>query len=217
MNRVVRWTAAILTIPVTLALAAQPAWAASSAPLRTAVANLPVATEVRTGYDRDLFPHWIDADGDRCNTRYEVLIAEATAAPSVGTPCTLTGGRWYSYYDNAYWTEPADLDIDHFVPLAEAWDSGARSWTTTTRRAFANDLGDRRSLAAVTDNVNQAKGDRDPGTWMPPYSGARCRYIADWVAVKTRWRLTVDSTEKQALTGHANRCANVTVTVTQAR
>ena len=86
----------------------------------------------------------VDADGDGGNTRYEVLIAEATTAPSVGSGCTLSGGRWYSYYANAYWTVPADLDIDHFVPLAEAWDSGARNWTTTQRRSFANDLGDSR-------------------------------------------------------------------------
>ena len=67
--------------------------------------RLPVATEVRTGYNRDLFPHWIDADGDGCNTRYEVLIAEATTAPTRRRRgCTLSGGRWYSYYDNAYWT-----------------------------------------------------------------------------------------------------------------
>ena len=103
--------------------------------LRSGVAGLPVATEIRTGYDRDLFPHWTDADGDGCNTRYEVLIAEATTRPSIGSGCTLSGGRWYSYYDNATWTLPADLDIDHFVPLAEAWDSGARTWTTTQRRS----------------------------------------------------------------------------------
>ncbi|CAA9259653.1 MAG: putative secreted protein, partial [uncultured Corynebacteriales bacterium] len=110
---------------------APPAAAATvSKSLSGAVAGLPVATEIRTGYDRGLFPHWIDADGDRCNSRYEVLIAEATTAPTVGSGCTLSGGRWYSYYDGAYWTLPADLDVDHLVPLAEAWDSGARTWTT---------------------------------------------------------------------------------------
>jgi hypothetical protein len=218
MNRTLRATAISLvaTVAATLGLT-QPAWAASySAPLTTAVASLPVATEIRTGYSRDLFPHWIDADGDGCNTRYEVLIAEATTKPTVGSGCSLSGGRWYSYYDNAYWTLTSDLDIDHMVPLAEAWDSGARNWTTSRRQAYANDLGDSRPLAAVTDNVNQAKGDQDPATWMPPYSSARCRYINEWVAVKIRWRLTVDSAEKSALTDWANSCPNSTISVTYA-
>ncbi|WP_231929610.1 HNH endonuclease family protein [Micromonospora inositola] len=90
-----------------------------------------------------------------------------------GAGCALSGGRWYSYYDNTYWTITSDLDIDHMVPLAEAWDSGARNWTTSRRQSYANDLGDSRPLVAVTDNVNQAKGDQDPATWMPSYSSAR--------------------------------------------
>lgn len=217
MSRISRLALVTLLGLATAGVSAAPAHAATvSAPLRTAVADLPVAAEVRTGYNRDLFPHWIDVDGDRCNTRYEVLIAEATTTPTVTSPCTLTGGRWYSYYDNVYWTAPADLDIDHVVALAEAWDSGARNWTTDRRQAYANDLGDVRALVAVTDNVNQAKGDQDPATWMPSYASARCRFIGEWVAVKIRWRLTVDSTEKSALTGYANDCPNETITVTHA-
>jgi len=215
--RSLHWTATIVAATLASTLLASPARAETySAPLRTAVAALPVATEVRTGYNRDLFPHWIDADGDGCNTRYEVLIAEATTPPRVGSGCTLSGGRWYSYYDNTSWTLPSDLDIDHVVALAEAWDSGARSWTTSRRQSYANDLGDSRSLAAVTDNVNQAKGDKDPREWMPPYASARCRYIQDWVAAKIRWRLTVDSAEKSSLTSIAAGCTNVTLTVVRA-
>ena len=195
-------------------IVARPAMAATvSKPLRTMIADLPVATEIRTGYNRDLFPHWIDADSDGCNTRYEVLIAESTTTPSVGSGCSLTGGRWYSYYDGATWTLPADVDVDHFVPLAEAWDSGARNWTTSQRQSFANDLGDSRSLAAVTDNVNQSKGDKDPAEWMPSLSSVHCRYLGEWAAVKTRWGLTVDSAEKSSLTSRAASCSNVTITV----
>jgi hypothetical protein len=186
-----------------------------SAPLQTAVADLPVATEVRTGYDRALFQHWIDADGDGCSTRNEVLLAEADDPPTVSGTCTLSGGRWFSYYDRVSWTSTSDLDIDHLVPLAEAWDSGARTWTSTVRRDFANDLGDYRSLVAVTDNVNQAKGDQDPGTWLPQYD--QCRYLREFVAVKHRWRLTVDSAEKAAMTSLASSCTNTTITVTLAR
>jgi hypothetical protein len=198
-------------------LLAPPAQAATvSTTLRAGISGLPVATEVRTGYTRDKFHLWIDADGDGCNTRNEVLIAEATTKPTVGASCVLSGGRWLSYYDNATWTLASDLDIDHLVPLAEAWDSGARNWTAAQREQYANDLGDARDLVAVTDNVNQAKGDRDPAEWMPSAASATCRYVAEWTAVKIRWRLTVDSAEKSALTSIAAGCTNVTITVTQA-
>jgi hypothetical protein len=203
---------------VTLALACglvavpQSAHAASySAPLMTAISDLAVATEVRTGYDRDLFPHWIDADGDGCSTRNEVLIAEADDPVTVGSGCSLSGGRWFSYYDRVSWTNTSDVDIDHMVPLAEAWDSGASSWTADRRRDFANDLGDRRSLVGVTDSVNRSKGDQDPTDWMPQFD--RCRYLREWVAVKHRWSLTVDASEQDALEDLADDCTNATITV----
>jgi len=142
-----------------------------SAPLQTAIADLPVATEVRTGYSRDEFQHWVDADGDGCNTRNEVLIAEADDPVTVGSGCALSGGRWFSYYDRVSWTQTSDVDIDHMVPLAEAWDSGARTWTDAVRRDFANDLGDYRTLGGVTDDVNQAKGDQDVAQWLRRTTG----------------------------------------------
>jgi hypothetical protein len=185
-----------------------------SAPFFTAIADLPVATEVRTGYDRTLFKHWVDADGDGCDTRREVLIEEADDPVTVGSGCSLTGGRWFSYYDRVSWTDPADVDIDHMVPLAEAWDSGARTWTSTRREQYANDLGDYRSLVGVTDNVNQSKGDQDPATWMPTYD--KCRYLREFVAVKLRWRLSVDNAEKSALQNLSSGCTDTTITVTRA-
>jgi hypothetical protein len=185
-----------------------------SAPIGRAVSDLPTAGEVRTGYARAKFNHWVDADGDGCSTRNEVLISEADDPVSVGSGCSLSGGRWFSYYDQVSWTRPGDLDIDHMVPLAEAWDSGARSWTAGVRQAFANDLGDARSLVGVTAGVNRAKGDRDPNQWLPAH--AKCRYVREWVAVKHRWRLSVDGAEKSALASLASGCTG-TVTVTLAR
>lgn len=186
------------------------------APLRTAITSLPVAGEVRTGYKRTLFPIWKDADGDCQSTRNEVLIAESTTTVTYTTTrhCVVAKGRWSSYYDRATWVNPADVDIDHLVPLAEAWDSGARAWSTPRRQAYANDLGDPRTLIAVTDNVNQAKGDQDPSTWLPTYDV--CRYVQEWTAVKIRWGLTVDTIEKATLTRKAAKCANVTLTVVKA-
>ena len=186
-----------------------------AAPLDEAIADLRVRSEVRSGYSRDLFPHWIDADGDGCSTRDEVLIAEADDPVTVGDGCDLSGGRWFSYYDRVSWTDSGRIDIDHLVPLAEAWDSGARRWRTRTRRAYANDLGDRRSLVGVTDSVNQSKADRDPHEWMPEHG--TCRYVREWVVVKHRWRLSVNRAERNALSSLASDCRNRTIRVTLAR
>lgn len=175
----------------------------SGATARSYLAQLTVATEDRTGYDRDLFPHWITQSGT-CNTREVVLKRDGTNVVQ-DSACAATSGSWYSVYDGATWTVASDLDIDHLVPLAEAWDSGADSWTTSRRQAFANDL-TRPQLIAVTDNVNQAKGDQDPATWMPSRTDYRCTYVRAWVQVKYYYDLSVDSAEKSALTNYLASC-----------
>ncbi|SEB52985.1 Protein of unknown function [Nocardioides exalbidus] len=183
-----------------------------SGTLTSGISAIPVGTESRTGYDRDLFDHWVDADGDGCDTRNEVLVSEAEDAPTVGSSCSLGGGRWYSYYDGASQTSASALDIDHMVPLAEAWDSGAGGWSASRREAYANDLGDSRSLVGVTASLNRSKGDQDVAEWLPPIN--ECRYVKEWVAVKIRWGLTADSSEKSALSSVASGCTDSAITVT---
>lgn len=175
----------------------------SASTARSYLSQLTVATEDRTGYDRDLFPHWITISG-ACNTRETVLKRDGTNVVTSST-CAATSGSWYSVYDDATWTAASDLDIDHLVPLAEAWDSGASDWTTSQRQAFANDL-TRPQLIAVTDDVNQAKGDQDPATWMPSRTAYRCTYVRAWVQVKYYYDLSVDSAEKSALTNYLASC-----------
>ena len=179
---------------------------------REAVRRLPVAAETRNGYDRDKFKHWIDANGDCQDTRDEVLVAESTVSVS---GCEISTGRWESYYDKKVWTDSADVDIDHMVPLAESWDSGAKRWDPETRERFANDLHDPRPLIAVTDNVNQSKSDQDPAEWMPQFG--QCTYVRQWVAVKIRWSLEVDRAEKRSLLRYAGNCKNTFVKVNQAQ
>ncbi|WP_374456085.1 HNH endonuclease family protein [Nocardioides sp.] len=183
-----------------------------SGTLTTGISAIAVGTEDRTGYSRDLFDHWVDADGDGCDTREEVLISEAEEAPTIGSGCSLSGGRWYSYYEGASQTSASALDIDHLVPLAEAWDSGARTWTAARREAYANDMGDTRSLVGVTASYNRSKGDQDVAEWLPPIN--QCRYVKEWVAAKIRWSLTADSTEVGALQDVAAGCTDSAITVT---
>ena len=175
----------------------------SAATARTYLASLTVATEVRTGYDRDLFPTWITISGT-CNTREYVLKRDGTNVVT-NSACTATSGSWYSVYDGATWTAASDLDIDHLVPLAEAWDSGARNWTTAARQGFANDI-TRPQLIAVTDNVNQSKSDQDPAEWMPPLTSYACTYVRAWVQVKYYYDLSVDTAEKAKLTSVLSGC-----------
>ena len=170
------------------------------------LAQLSLAPEQGAGYDRDLFRHWIDSDGDGCNTRREVLIEEAVIRPQLSGDCDLSGGEWYSIYDDVTTNDPSDFDIDHLIPLKEAWDSGAYSWSASQRRAFANDLANSQALIAVTASSNRSKSDRDPADWLPPNQSYHCHYIIDWMTVKIFWNLSVDEREFEALRRVASNC-----------
>lgn len=173
--------------------------------------TLPVAAEKRTGYDRQQWKHWIGGYGNNCDTRKMVLIVEAVVKPTVDSKCTITGGRWVSHYDGVETTNPSTFDIDHMVPLAEAHDSGGHAWDADRKQAYANDLGYDASLVAVSASSNRSKGDKDPAEWLPPLSV--CRYVTEWVSVKFRWTLSIDATEKAALTRQASSCPQNKTTI----
>lgn len=169
----------------------------SISPANAAVIVQNIAEDNNSGYDRSMFKHWIDADKNGCDTRKEVLIQEAKVKPKIGKKCALTLGTWVSSYDGKTLKgNGSALDVDHFVPLAEAWRSGAWQWTSAEREAFANDLSDPRVLIAVSASSNRSKSDNDPANWMPKVSKtAVCEYLLTWVAVKTRYALTYDAVE----------------------
>lgn len=173
---------------------------------RSPLDGLRIEPEASDGYDRSLFRHWIDADRNGCDTRREVLIAESTTPVVVGTGCSITGGTWFSAYDDVTTTNASGFDIDHMVPLKEAWDSGAHSWDSATREAFANDLSLDESLIAVSASSNRSKSDRDPADWLPPSAGYRCAYVTSWITVKKTWNLSVDQREHDALAAVLANC-----------
>ncbi|MFH0517257.1 HNH endonuclease family protein [Streptomyces sp. M41] len=183
-------------------------------PLTAAIHALPLAAEARAGYQRTSFKHWNTGNNptDGCNTRAEVLLNEAVDRPDVLPGCKLSGGRWWSYYDAKWVTSASALDVDHMVPLAEAWDSGASQWTAKRREAYANDLDAVTSLVAVTAASNRTKADQDPAQWLPTADGVLCRYLTEWTATKLRWGLTADADERKELTKLAGACPGATVT-----
>ena len=207
-----RITAALLALLVSATLAVPaPASAATSAAkacktnntklgLLTALDCVPVAEERIGGYDRKLFKHWVDANKNGKDTRAEVLIAESLVSVQFSsTGKTVSTGKWLSLYDGETWTKASDVDVDHVVALAEAWRSGAWKWSSSRRQSYANDLEVAWTLRAVTDNVNQSKSDSDPTNWLEISAPAVCVYLTEWVAVKIRWKLSVDAEERQSI------------------
>ena len=168
--------------------------------------GLRIEPEYVDGYNRDLFADWYDADRNGCNTRKEVLIAESLDTVQIGARCAITSGRWFSIYDNVETTDSSTFDIDHMVPLSEAWDSGAWNWNADQRKHFANDLDQPFFLIAVTASSNRSKSDRDPAEWMPPNAGYHCEYVRIWIEIKRAWDLSVDQAEHDYLAQKLASC-----------
>jgi hypothetical protein len=204
---------------VTLTSGVGPATASTTVHLRerAAITKLRVAAHSHAGsYDRTKeFGDWIE-QGAGCDTRAVVLKIESLAPTTQNSNCTVEKGRWFSYYNGTYYTNAygGAVQIDHTVPVENVWVSGAWRWTQATRIRYYNDLKDPRTLVAVDAHDNESKGDQDPTTWLP--QDGRCRYVAYWVAVKTRWHLSVTQAEKSKLTSLASSCVNRRLTITKA-
>jgi hypothetical protein len=205
---------------VAVVVSASSSTRSESAPLRfvandakTILSTIKVENEYKTGYRRSLFTHWSDLDGNGCDTREEVLKRDSTSRPQVDPyRCYVVAGDWYSVYDGAKLNDRGDVDIDHVVALKEAWDSGAWAWSESQRKAYANDLTDRRTLVAVRDRVNASKSDKDPSNWMPPLRSYWCPYLGDWISVKARWGLSMDQSEFGRIKNLLNSdCSGLTI------
>lgn len=126
-------------------------------------------------YDRDLYNHWIDEDGDCINMRHEMLISLSTGPVTMNdSGCLVSRGRWNDPYTGQIYTNARDLDVDHMVPLAWAHVRGGHSWSHERREAFAND---QRNLFAVQASANRSKGAKGPTEWLPPNETYHCEYV----------------------------------------
>ena len=200
--------AAVALLAAGAVVSAAPATAGTQSTMSTKyiVNHLPGGSEHVAGYLRSKFVHWGDADGDGCDARDEVLIKEAANETRVGSDCSLNGGSWWSAYDGAKTTDASSFDVDHMIPLNEAWQSGAWNWSAAKRKAYANDLGYKHSLIAVSASSNRSKGDREPQDWMPIRASYTCLYAKRWAAVKWRWQLKVNPVERAFLQAQLKLC-----------
>ena len=166
------------------------------------------------GYSREEFPHWSDAeefgwrlpsaapDPESCDARDAALIRDGRRE-RVEEYCDVVSGRWLDPYSGQIYTDPSEIDIDHIVPLANAWRSGASSWSTAKRESFANVP---RDLLSVDDGLNQSKGDKGPEAWKPPRKAYWCAYSKQWIGIKHYWKLSVTNAEKSALERMLGTC-----------
>ena len=164
-------------------------------------------------YSRKSWRHWIDADHDCQHTRAEVLIAESEVPVEFADErhCQVKRGRWTCPYTGRVVTNPAELDIDHVVPLENANASGGWRWTPRRKQAFANDLEHPEALVAVVASANRQKGSKGPEAWLPPSAAFRCQYVADWVAIKERWSLRESGQEAAAISREQRVCAQASL------
>jgi hypothetical protein len=184
------------------------------------LAGVAVVPERVRGYDyrRAAFGDaWDDdnsAPGGRngCNTRDEILDRDLTGKAYVTTkrcPRAVASGTLRDPYtnDTIAFTRGdrvgASVQIDHIVPLAYAWDMGARSWPAETLKRFANDPA---NLIAVAGRANQDKGDLPPGEWMPPNTAFWCTYAMQFIEVVRGYSLAVDEPSAQRLRDAAGSC-----------
>lgn len=161
-----------------------------------------------SGYDRRTFMKgWEDKDGDCQDARQEVLISESLEKVVLdSTGCRVVTGLWYDPYTGKHFRDPSDLDIDHFVPLEEAYDSGADAWNFDQRRTYANNLEDEDILIAVSLSANRSKGSRDPSQWMPDNQRYHCEYLSTWIGIKARYGLVMDDREIDFIANKKREC-----------
>lgn len=173
--------------------------------------TLPVrAKDSMDGYSRDLFPHWRDAStwgwpvapNNSCNARNAALYRDGENV-TMSSTCTNLQGTWVDPYGAGKYDAASDIDIDHVVPLGDAYATGAAAWDTTKRTQYANDP---LVLISADDSLNQSKGDDDPSQWKPPNTAAYCLYATRWVLIKDKYGLWVTSSEKSALNSMLATC-----------
>ncbi|NRQ37644.1 HNH endonuclease [Nonomuraea sp. NN258] len=203
----------LMVVPLTAVIPTPPAAAdtrerskaVSAALARRMLAQLKVARPLSIrGYSHRRFqPRWAHHKGT-CDAR-EMVLARDGRRVRRNAACHPVKGVWYSPYDGKWLKSEKLVDVDHVVPLAYAWRSGARRWSQARRRAFANDLR-RPELIVVSHSVNMAKGGQGPQSWRPPRRAYWCRYATSWITVKHHYRLFVTRKERTALLNMLRTC-----------
>lgn len=159
-------------------------------------------------YKRTLYRHWIDEDGNCRNTRQEVLIRDAVGRVIYQDEdkCKVARAVWNDPYSGKTFNEPGEVDVDHFVPLKNAHESGAWTWSAQRKKEYANYLADATHLLAVSASENRRKADKGPDQYLPPNAVYHCDYVRTWTRIKRDWELEMTEPEGAAVQRVLDRC-----------
>lgn len=173
------------------------------------LAGAALAQPESPAYSRSLYPHWIDADRDCRDTRVEVLLRDGEPGTIRFTDpreCRVELGLWRDPYTGNFVTIPRALDVDHMVPLKHAHQAGAWAWSREQRREYANYVGYRWALLAVSASANRSKGDKSPDRWRPENPAFWCQYAQAWATVKFVFGLSSTDAERTAVKEMLQTC-----------
>lgn len=155
-------------------------------------------------YDRTKqFGHWVRFKNSKVcyNTRALVLLRDSVvqAKSTDEKPCTIEQGEWFDPYSNQKFTSDDQVQIDHMVPLKEAYLAGAHEWTQAKRCVYANFMGFKPHLIAASNFENQSKSDQTPENYLPPSRDYVCTYLKNWLSVKLIWKMSMTKSEASAI------------------
>lgn len=163
-----------------------------------------VQDRVEVAYKRSEWKHWTGRSGSSCNTREDVLKAQGDKVKT-DKDCRVLSGTWIDPYSKDKFTNSSKLDIDHVIPLSAAAQSGGQAWSKEKKEKFAND---KSQLLAVSATENRKKSDDGPGDYMPPNKDFRCDYSKMWIDTSLKYGLSIEKSDKTALTSALRKCSS---------
>ena len=158
-------------------------------------------------YDRDEWGDWYDLNADCRNTRADVLAQESFQHVKYPNGCTVSEGRWEDPWSGRKFDDASQLDVDHHVPVANAHYSGGYAWSRAKKQEYYNDTKLSVALNAISSIDNRAKGAAGPHRWKPALRVRHCAYATGWIAVKSKYGLSVTPNERNALTEMLRTCS----------
>jgi hypothetical protein len=144
-------------------------------------------------YHRKEWRHWTDENRNCLNTRNEILKERSASQITLNKKgCKVVSGSWDDYYYPEKLHQARQVDIDHLIPLKNAHISGGANWTLEKKKEFANDP---ENLVITNKRYNRSKGSKGIDSWLPVDKSYACKYVHDWIKIKTKYQLQFSEKE----------------------